>query len=107
MSDVAIPEGWSTDFSEAPTDTPLWVYATDDQGYGYGQAAIWKRGNPGEPKLFWLYPHRAAVDNGVEKPLMWHLLPESPGLDVLDAVCAEKAPNTSAAQYIGKREDWK
>lgn len=97
---------WSDDFSKAPTDTPLWVYATDDQGYGYGQAVIWKRGNPESPKLFWSHPWRA-IDDGIEVPLMWHLLPASPGLEVLDAVCAVKAPNTSAAQYIGRREGWK
>ena len=94
-------KGWSDDFSKAPTDTLLWVYATDDQGYAYGQAVIWKRGNPGEPKLLWSQPHRP-IDDGVEKPLMWHRMPKDPSLDVLDAVCLAKAPNTSAAKHIGR-----
>lgn len=94
-----IPEGWSADFDAAPTDTPLWIYATDDQGYAYGVAAMWKRGNPGEPKLIWTGNGGHIRDvEGIEKALLWHLLPNGPGLDVLDAVCAVKAPNTSAAK---------
>lgn len=95
-----IPEGWSDDFDAAPTDTPLWIYATDDQGYAYGVAAMWVRGNPGRPKLIWTDGGLRDVE-GVKKALMWHRPPTGPGLDVLDAVCVKKAPNTSCAKSRG------
>lgn len=78
--------GWSTDFDAAPIDTQLWVYATDDQGYGYGQAFIWKRGNPGPARLVWNVGNGVCdVNDGIERALMWHRLPSSPGVDALDA----------------------
>jgi len=45
-------DGWSADFSEAPHDTSLWVYATDDQGYAYGPAAIEAMPEPSEGSGF-------------------------------------------------------
>jgi hypothetical protein len=89
MSDVTIPDGWSTDFDEAPADTPLWVYATCDDGYGYGVAYKWRAGNPGQEKLVWSRDDLGTaheVNDGVERALMWHRVPAYPGGEVLDAV---------------------
>ena len=81
--------GWSTDFSTVPFDTEIYVYATDDQGYGYGTASIWDQGNPKGPTLVWTHGHRTSpINNGVERALMWHPMPEHPGIEALDAALA-------------------
>jgi hypothetical protein len=75
--------GWRTDF-DAPDirDRPIIVYATDDDGYAYGQAVLV------DDEWCWLATGGVGrrprpLNDGIERALCWKHI-DYPGLEFLD-----------------------